>query len=184
MKKESAVQESDSHRRVEATYIREKPRMMARMRSAGRSLEEAEDLLHDVYVDTIESLSVLDGIRNLSAWIYSSITRRMIDLWRHERVRRSSGETDIAEELLCEIIAGAGLDPLEGYVRSSLIDALNDAIRVLPTEQRRVIEAQVFGGQTFQSMARTMGVSVDTLKARKRYAVKNLSRALRHWINE
>ena len=158
--------------------------MMARIRSAGRSLEEAEDMLHDVYVDTMESLSLLDGIRNVSAWIYSSITRRMIDLWRHEKVRRSSGETDVAEETLREIIAGAGLDPLEGYVRSCLVDALNDAIRVLPAEQRRVVEAQVFGGQTFQAMAKATGVSIDTLKARKRYAVRNLSRALRHWINE
>ena len=158
--------------------------MMARMRSAGRSLEEAEDLLHDVYVDTMESLSMLDGIRNLSAWIYSSITRRMIDLWRHEKVQRSSGETDVAEEVLRDVIAGAGLDPLEGYVRSALVEALSDAIRVLPASQRRVIEAQVFGGRTFQAIAKATGVSIDTLKARKRYAVENLSRALRHWINE
>ena len=184
MKDDPTGQISDTYQRVEEVYIAEKPRMIARMRAAGRSLEEAEDVLHDVYADTMERLSMLDGIRNLSAWIYSSITRRVIDLWRHEKVRRSSGEIDIAEETLQEIIAGVGLDPLEGYVRSCLVDALNDAIRVLPAEQRRVIEAQVFGGQTFQAMARATGVSIDTLKARKRYAVGNLSRALRHWINE
>ena len=112
------------------------------------------------------------------------MTRRMIDLWRHDRVRTAAGETEVAEETLREIIAGTGLDPLDRFVRGSLVDALNDALRVLPAPQRKVIEAQVFGGKTFREIAEATGESIDTLTARKRYAIKNLSRALRHWIDE
>ena len=64
------------------------------------------------------------------------------------------------------------------------MDALNDAIRALPAAQRRVVEAQVFGGLTFREIAKTTGESIDTLTARKRYALSNLARALRHWIEE
>jgi DNA-directed RNA polymerase specialized sigma24 family protein len=64
------------------------------------------------------------------------------------------------------------------------MDALNDALRALPAAQRRVIEAQVFGGLTFREIAEATGESIDTLTARKRYALRNLSRALRHWIEE
>ena len=177
------AEESDAHRRLEQAYRSEKPRFLARLRAAGRTLEEAEDIVHDVYAETMERLHLVADIRNLPAWINSLFTRRLIDAWRHERVRAASGETDVTEETLREIIAGAGLDPQDGFVRESLMDALNDALRVLPAAQRRVVEAQVFGGMSFREIAEATGESIDTLTARKRYALRNLSRALRHWID-
>ena len=174
----------DAHGRLARAYQSEKPRLMARVRAAGRSLEEAEDLVHDVYAETLARLPLVAEIRNLPAWINSLFTRRLIDAWRHEKVRQASGETDVAEETLREIIKGAGLDPQEAYVRDCLADAVNDALRVLPLAQRQVVEAQVFGGLTFREIAAATGESIDTLTARKRYALRNLSRALRHWIGQ
>lgn len=170
--------------RLTDAYQTEKPRLVARLRAAGQGLEEAEDLVHDVYVETMERLPLLSGIRNLPAWITSLVTRRLIDLWRHQRVRRAVGERDVAEETLEEIIAEAGWDPLDAYIRASLVDALNDALKGLPSEQRSVLEAQVFNGLTFREISQTTGVGIDTLTARKRYALKSLARALNHWIEE
>jgi RNA polymerase sigma factor (sigma-70 family) len=174
----------DAHRRLVKAYKSEKPRFLARLRAVGRSLEEAEDLIHDVYTETIERLPLISSIRNLPAWINSLFKRRLIDAWRHDQVRTASGETDVAEEILREIIAGTGLDPLDRFVRDSLVDALNDAMRALPVEQRKVVEAQVFGGLTFREIAEATGESIDTLTARKRYAIRSLSSALRHWIDQ
>lgn len=184
MKDNSSAKSGISPRQFEEAYMSEKPRLMARLRAAGRSFEEAEDLVHDVYAETMERLFILDGIRSLPAWINSLFTRRMIDLWRHDKVRAAVGETDVAEDTLREIISGAGFNPLESYVRSCLVDALNDALKALPVAQRKVVEAQVFGGQSFVEIAEATGENVDTLKARKRYAVQNLSKALRHWISD
>jgi len=177
------AENTDASSRLEQAYKSEKPRLMARVRAAGRSLEEAEDLVHDVYAETLAHLPLVAGIRNLPAWINTLFTRRLIDAWRHEKVRKASGETTVAEETLREIIKGAGVDPQEAYVRDCLVEALNDALRVLPAAQRRVVEAQVFGGWTFREIAEATGESIDTLTARKRYALRNLSRALRHWID-
>lgn len=184
MKHADAPNRSDAHQRLEEAYRSEKPRFLARLRAAGRTLEEAEDLVHDVYAETMERLHLVADVRNLPAWISSLFTRRLIDAWRHERVRERSGEADVTEETLREIIAGAGLDPQDGFIRESLVDAVNDAMRALPPAQRRVVEAQVFGGLTFRQIADATGESIDTLTARKRYAVRHLSRALRHWIEE
>ncbi len=176
--------ESDSLRRLEQAYTSETPRLVNRLRAAGRTLEEAEDLVQDVYAETLERLSLVSGILNLPAWINALLTRRMIDAWRHERVRSRLGETDVAEETLAEIIADTGLDPEDAFVRESLTDALNDALKALPEAQRQVVEAQVFGGLTFREIAEATGESIDTLMARKRYAIHNLARALRQWIAE
>jgi RNA polymerase sigma factor (sigma-70 family) len=174
----------DANGRLEQAYRSEKPRLLARVRAAGRSLEEAEDLVQDVYAETLARLPLLADIRNLPAWINSLFTRRLIDAWRHDKVRRASGQIDVAEETLREIIRGAGLDPQEAYVRECLADALDDALRLLPAAQRQVVEAQVFGEMTFKQIAAASGESIDTLTARKRYALRSLARALRHWIDE
>jgi RNA polymerase sigma factor (sigma-70 family) len=179
-----APEPKDDRSRLEGTYRSEKPRLIARLRAAGRTLEEAEDLVHDVYAETMERLPLVAGIRNLPAWINALFTRRLIDAWRHDKVRHASGEIDVTEETLREIIAATGLDPLDDYVRTSLADALDDALRALPPEQRRVVEAQVFGGQTFRQIAEATGESIDTLTARKRYALHNLAKILKRWIEE
>jgi DNA-directed RNA polymerase specialized sigma24 family protein len=108
----------DSHGGLEAAYRSEKPRFMARLRAAGRTLEEAEDLLHDVYAETRDRLHLVAGIVNLPAWINALLTRRMIDAWRHEKARATSGITDVTEETQREIISEVGLDPRSaGWLR-------------------------------------------------------------------
>jgi RNA polymerase sigma factor (sigma-70 family) len=175
---------SESLERIEEAYREEKPRFIARLRKAGRSLQEAEDLVQDAYAELLERASLVPDIRNLPAWINALLGRRLVDAWRHEQVRRSAGDTSVAQETLEEIVSGTGLDPQDSFAVESVLDALNDAIAALPAEQRRVIEAQVFGGQSFREIALRTGESIDTLIARKRYALAKLSRALRHWIEE
>lgn len=184
MNDDTKTERQESRKRLENAYRSEKPRLLGRLRAAGRTLEEAEDLVHDVYAETLERLPLVAEIRNLGAWINSLFTRRAIDLWRREKTRAASGETDVAEETLREIVSEAGLDPLEEYVGNCLADALDDAMKALPAEQRNIVEAQVFGGLTFREISERTGESIDTLTARKRYAVRRLSRALRHWIVE
>jgi DNA-directed RNA polymerase specialized sigma24 family protein len=43
--------QSDAQKRLETAYESERPRLLARLRKAGRTLEEAEDLIHDVYAE-------------------------------------------------------------------------------------------------------------------------------------
>ena len=184
MNKEERLYSQDSQKRLSRAYETEKPKLMARIRSAGKSLEETEDLIHDVYTETWGKLDRLANIINLPAWLNTLVSRRLIDAWRHEKVRKMAGETNVAEETLREVITGVGLDPLDAYVRRCMVEALDEAIKSLPVDQRKVVEAQVFGGKTFAELAELTGENIDTLKARKRYAVKNLSRTLKHWIKD
>ncbi|MBN1617067.1 MAG: sigma-70 family RNA polymerase sigma factor, partial [Spirochaetales bacterium] len=62
-------------------------------------------------------------------------------------------------------------------MQDALVEALNTALKVLPPTQRYVLEAQVFEGKTFREVSEVTGIPIDTLTARKRYAIKALSRA-------
>jgi RNA polymerase sigma factor (sigma-70 family) len=177
------VEQNEQISRFEKTYSEERKALLARVRKAGRSIEEAEDLVQDVYTEAFERLPLLREVLNLPAWLNSLISRRLIDAWRHRKVREAKGETHVPEEVIREIIKSSGLDPLDNYVRQNMVSALNDAIASLPKDQRKVIEAQVFGGMTFKEISRQTGESIDTLTARKRYAIQKLTKAMRHWFD-
>ncbi|MDA8425844.1 MAG: sigma factor-like helix-turn-helix DNA-binding protein, partial [Treponema sp.] len=91
---------------------------------------------------------------------------------------------DLAEETIDEIVQAVGLDPADAAARAELSDALAEAIADLPPEQSAVIEAQALEGLGFRELAERTGTSIDTLMARKRYAIAKLARALKDWIDE
>ena len=62
--------------------------------------------------------------------------------------------------------------------------ALEVAIEALPVSQREVIRAQALGEVGFKELAESMGVSIDTLMARKRYALRKLAAALEYWMED
>jgi RNA polymerase sigma factor (sigma-70 family) len=76
----------------------------------------------------------------------------------------------------------AGPDAL--YARSVLLDELELAVEELPEEQREVFVAHEREGRSFRELAAETGVSINTLLARKRYAVLRLRERLRSVYDE
>ena len=72
----------------------------------------------------------------------------------------------------------------DGVERDETLALLADAIGALPREQREVIVTQALGGETFQSVSDRTGVPVDTLAARKRYALARLRSMLADYMEE
>ncbi len=67
---------------------------------------------------------------------------------------------------------------LEQRLGAEALEALYTAIELLPAEQRSVIVAQAIRGETFASISKTTGIPIETLAARKRYALAKLKAAL------
>lgn len=70
-----------SEERLSRAYKTENPRLMARIRAAGKTMEETEDLIHDVYTETWGRLDRSVNIINLHPWLNSLVTRRLIDAY-------------------------------------------------------------------------------------------------------
>ena len=109
---------------------------------------------------------------------------RLIDLWRGEGARRRAGAIELPEEVLERVAAEAGLDAQDQLQRNEMLAALEVAIEALPAPQREVIRAQALGGVAFRELAAATGVSIDTLMARKRYAIRKLAAALDYWMDD
>jgi len=146
--------------------------------------EDAEDLLHDAFASALKGIGRIEKLADPIGWLFTNLRNKAIDLWRKRNRWQEYGTSRVAVETVQELIAATGLGPAEQFEREELCDALNDAIAALPKEQRVVIEAQVFEGRTFRQISEQTGLSIDTLTARKGYAVKKITRALRAWFED
>lgn len=166
---------------IERTYREKRRGFLAAAGRSARNHQDAEDALQDSFARALANLAGLEAVENIPGWIFTTLRNRLADLWRRNAVRRSAGEVGVSSETLAEIAGAAGLPPEDGAVMSALSEALAEAIGALPREQRLVIEAQVLEGLSFKELSERTGVPINTLMARKRYAIKKLSLALRGW---
>ena len=163
---------------IDKIYKTEKNRLLAFIRSKVASREDAEDILHDVFYNTLEGVSVTDQIDNILGWLYTAARNRIIDWYRKKRLRTLPLE-DMEQYGIEDLIADAGLHPEQSYYRNLIAEALIESIEALPEEQRTVFILQELEGMTFREIAEMTGESINTLIARKRYAVHYLRKQLK-----
>jgi RNA polymerase sigma-70 factor (ECF subfamily) len=91
------------------------------------------------------------------------------ECWRLlERRRRHRRETQLTEARpLVAPVGPAGVDRDERR-------KLEGALRALPADQRAVVHLKVYEGRTFQQIADSLRVSINTAASRYRYAVRRL----------
>jgi RNA polymerase sigma factor (sigma-70 family) len=174
---------SAKRKAVEQTYRERGRPFLAWARRHAPDMETAEDILQDAFIRALANADALSPVRDLAAWIFSAMRNRLADLWRGEGARRRAGGVDLPEAVLEEVAEEAGLDPQDRLQRDEMLAALDVAIEALPATQRDVIRAQALGGVGFKELAEATGVPIDTLMARKRYAVRKLAAALEYWLD-
>lgn len=169
---------------IERTYRERRRGLLAWALRFAPDAATAEDVLQDAFIRAVANADALGPVEDLAAWIFSVMRNRFTDLWRGERARRRAGAVDISDDVLNQVAAEAGFDARDELIRREMLDALRIAVDALPAPQREVINAQALGDTGFSELAKTTGVSIDTLMARKRYAIRKLSVALKLWIED
>ena len=110
---------------------------------------------------------------------------RIIDLFRKKKPE-SLNEEVVGEGgmTLEDLLPSPELGPDAEYARAVLVEHLEEAIDELPEEQRTVFLANEMDGKSFKQMSEETGVSINTLLARKRYAVLRLREKLQDVYEE
>ena len=159
--------------RLEKVYRDERSSLLGFIRSRTGSLEEAEDLLQDVFFQAIRAASVTDPIENVVGWLYTIARNKIIDRYRRKK-NTVSLQQEREEVTLEELLADSGIDIEKEFIRRAVMDALIEALEELPAEQRDAFIQQAIDGKTFREISEQSGVPLNTLIARKRYAVQFL----------
>lgn len=165
----------ETNERLAESYRRERGPLLAWMASR-LGAEEAEDALHDVVARSLANLDAMEPLRDVGAWLWRAARNAVVDAWRKRSRRASAGESDVDDfDLLVDAALRGAPEEAE---RAELLAALYGAIEALPPEQGAVIVAQAIRGETFASISKRTGIAVETLAARKRYAVDKLRSSL------
>jgi RNA polymerase sigma factor (sigma-70 family) len=146
---------------------------------------DGEDILQEVMVGIFDRADVVAPIQNLSAYVYRSLSNRIVDRYRRRRGDVSldgSQEGDVLP--LLESLPDTRYDATTGVERAELEGALFEAIDSLRPEFRRVVVETEFRGKTFRELSRELRVPVNTLLSWKHRAVLQLRAALKETMTE
>jgi RNA polymerase sigma-70 factor (ECF subfamily) len=120
-----------------------------------REKREAEDLVHDVFLEAWRSAKDFDPKRGRArTWLAVRMRSRALDLQKSARVSRNTGDTGL--ELVVDDAESASPD--HRRVRSALAE--------LGPDQRRVLELAYFEGLSCTEIAERVAIPVGTVKSR------------------
>jgi len=167
---------AEQDKRITETISHERGRLGNFIRQRVPDTSEAEDILQDVFFDYVEAYRLPEPIEQVGAWLYRVARNRIIDRFRkkkEEPLPQWSEEED-GECWLENVLPSSDAGPEAAYARTVLLEELYAALDELPREQRDVFIAHELDGRSFKELAAESGVAVNTLLARKHYAVLHL----------
>lgn len=163
-------------------------RLQGFIRKRVRTIEDADDILQDVYFQLADADRLMKPIDQMTAWLFAVARNKITDLYRKKKTESlpeyNEDEDDVFGPELSELMFDEGNNPETEYLKSLVWTELDKALEELPEEQRLVFELTEMKGLSFKEISEQTGVSVNTLLSRKRYAVLYLRVSLQELYDE
>ena len=153
---------------LEAIYRRFHHELMGFVERRVGDPEQAEDIVQEIFVRIQRSLSQLETVGNVRAWLYRITRNAVIDHYRTRRQEQLSS-VDPADDPPAE-----EADFTEHEVRAPLVASLGRMLEELPEKYRVALELHELEGLTQEAVARRLSLSVPGAKSRIQRARKQL----------
>ncbi len=162
---------------VERLYDAHAQALSAFLLSLTRNETDTHDLLQEIFVKLARQPDLLAAARDERAFLLRLAHNLAIDLMR----RRTTREKNYAQlRLEATMPFAPSVDPDEQAFRTALAAALAE----LPLEQRSVVHLKLWGGLTFDQIAATLDIPLNTAASRYRYGLDKLRLLLRPLYDE
>jgi RNA polymerase sigma-70 factor, ECF subfamily len=142
-----------------------------------RNEADTKDVLQQLFSRLARKPKVLEGVRNVRAYLLRLAHNGAVDL-----IRRRNTHGKYAEEYGRQTpqLFEATDDSDEQTFREGLSMALGD----LPPDQRAVVHLRLWQGMKFEEIADLLEISLNTAASRYRYGIDKLRQRLRPLYNE
>ena len=185
-----ATSPEGQNQQIDVVVHRERRRLLDFIRRRIPDPLDAEDVLQDVFYELVQSYRLVKPIEQMAAWLFRVARNKITDRYRRPKVIESldaltAAPTDPDGEprLLAELLPAT--DATDGdLLREALLEALAAGLEELPADQRAVFVAHEIDGKSFNQLVAETGLPLNTLLARKHYAVKKLRTKLRVLYDE
>ena len=142
-----------------------------------RNEADTRDLLQDLFVKLARQPGLLRDVREERSFLLRLAHNAAIDLMRRRTARDQRHET-FSTETLSPFASTA--DPDEQAFRNALAESLGE----LPPDQRAVVHLKLWAGLTFEEIAETLEIPLNTAASRYRYGIDKLRERLRPLYDE
>lgn len=183
--KEENAMANDLAMQIENLFRTDRKKFLGFIRQRVRSQEEAEDILQDVFTNVLAaSANVQKPIENIASWVFTAVRNRIIDSYRKKRAETFSdmqtpGQAEDGVDTFENFLGDFSTSPESDLIRKTIWESVQEGLSELPDEQREVFVKNEFEGVSFREMSEDTGVNINTLLARKRYAVLHLRKRLK-----
>jgi RNA polymerase sigma factor (sigma-70 family) len=164
---------------ITETFNQEKARLRSFIRNKVPNAGDADDILQDVFYEFVSAYRLPEPLEQVGAWLYRVARNRIIDRFRKQKQEVALDLEDDEDTRWLEAILSIETEtPATLYERKQLVEQVIATLNLLPAEQRQVFIAHELDGKSFKQIAAESGVAINTLLARKRYAVTFLREQL------
>lgn len=160
--------DSQDLRALGALYDRHASLLAHRLRKGGASIEEAEDVIQETFLDVWRSSGSYRGDGPVAAWLWGIAWRKFSMLVRAE-IRLRDRQSRAGRR--------RGIEPSSEADWAAAMDAAG-ALEELSDELRSAFRAVVIDGLSIAEVARRLGIPEGTVKSRVHRARRSLIKEL------
>lgn len=144
--------------------------------------KDAEDLTQEVFISIFQSIGSFRQESKLSTWIYRLTVNKCSEKLRYQSRTKRKGNLVSIEQLF--EIKNFEISPEEKLIKKQEYDALFQAIRLLPDNQRIAYTMHNMEEYSYNEIAQSMDLSLSAVESLIFRAKKNLKISLLSYFND
>ena len=163
-------------------YITYYARMKRFAREYAVSAEDAENIVQDVFLELWGNWDRMQDSANLFAYLYLAVKNRSIDFLRRRSVSLRAEEHITREYRLTLQLNYEALTAFDDVSSAEELERmLNEALSALPERCRQIFVMSKLEGRKQYEIARTLGISVNTVESQMAIAYRKLRAVLKNY---
>jgi RNA polymerase sigma factor (sigma-70 family) len=165
------------------TFTEYRERLLQFIHSRTHRIEDAEDILQDVFYQFTRMNDIAKPVEQTAAWLYRTARNKIIDKSRKKKdeplpASYDEDEDEYIFDQIADIVYGAESTPETNYLRALIFEEIKTALDELPEEQQMVFELTEIAGLSVKEVAEKTNTPFNTVLSRKHYAVQRLRKRL------
>jgi len=128
-----------------------------------KNREDAEEVSQDIFIKAYRALADFRGASKFSTWLYTIVNTTCITFLRKKRLEVHSLDNEKVFEVADSLDSGMRANMVEQKSRVSMV---NNAIKMLSTDDAEVITLFYKSEQTLEEIAQILGIEANTAKVR------------------
>lgn len=143
--------------------------------------EESEEIFQEVFIKLHRASPNYEPTAKFTTWLFTIVRNLCIDAHRKRKIRKNLSldyQSDEDGRSFHDVIPSNDFGPDEKSADAEIGKILENALQQINADQREVFLMREKLGFKFEEIAQSLGVSVNTVKSRMRYALESLKKLL------